>query len=644
MFEFFRSRDKSVRYLLTALLAMVALSMVTYLIPGGPGGGGGNNPGDQKVAEVCGETITTREVIVGIQNATRNKQFPPEMIQNYIPELINQMITERALACQSGKMGFHISDEDLAENIRTMLPNLFQGGQANTADYERFLSQNGLTIPEFESNVRKQMLLTRLRNVTLEGVIVTPQEVEAEYRRRKESAKVEYFAFNEDKFRAQVNVSGEEVQSYFGKNRLLFKQPERRSFDLLVLDQDKVAATYQVSDADLQNAYSSQKERFRTPERLRIRHILLKTTDKKPDEVTKIETKMKDLLKQIKGGADFGDLAKKNSDDTGSAVKGGELDWVTRGQTVKNFESTAFALKPNELSDVIKTEYGFHILQLLEKQDARLRPFDEVKAQLLEERKKNGVVEKLQASADQLRTALTKTPADAAQLAQKFGASYYQVKDAGAGDPLQEIGLNKEMSDAVTALQKGGVTSVVAAPGNKLAVAVLTGITPTRPSELAEAEGQIRGNLIGEKARQLAQDKSKELQNQIATAGGDLKKLAALVGADVKTTPDFQRDGAVEGVGSATYLADAFTKPIGTIIGPVTVMGQTVVAKVAGQIPADLGLLGAEREGIVQALKSRKARSRQDLFEDGLVSELTRQGKVKIDKDMITRIRKDFRT
>lgn len=644
MFEFFRSRDKSVRYLLTALLAMVALSMITYLIPGGPGGGAANNPGEQKVAEVCGETITTREVMAGIQNATRNKQFPPEMIQNYIPELINQMITERALACQSGKMGFKITDEDLAENIRTMLPNLFQGGQTNTADYERFLSQNGLTVPEFETNVRKQMLLTRLRNVTLEGVIVTPQEVEAEYRRRKESAKVDYFAFNEDKFRAQVNVSAEEVQSYFGKNRVLFKQPERRSFDLLVLDQDKVAATYQVSDADLQNAYSSQKERFRNPERLRIRHILLKTTDKKPEEVTKIEAKMKDLLKQVKGGADFGDLAKKNSEDPGSAIKGGELDWVTRGQTVKNFESTAFALKPNELSDVIKTEYGFHILQLLEKQDARLRPFDEVKAQLMDERKKNGVVEKLQASADQLRTALTKTPADAAQLAQKFGASYYQVKDAAPGDPLQEIGLNKEMGDAVTALQKGGVTSVVPAPGNKLAMAVLTGITATRPSELAEAEGQIRGQLIGDKARQLAQDKSKELQNQIASAGGDLKKLAAMVGAEVKTTPDFQRDGAVEGVGSATYLADAFTKPIGTIIGPVTVMGQTVVAKVAGQSPADLGQLGSEREGIVQALKSRKARSRQDLFEDGLVSELTRQGKVKIDKDMITRIRKDFRS
>ena len=85
MFEFFRSRDKSVRYLLTALLAMVALSMVTYLIPGGPGAGGGNNPGEQQVAEVCGETITIREVMAGIQNATRNKQFPPEMIQNYIP-------------------------------------------------------------------------------------------------------------------------------------------------------------------------------------------------------------------------------------------------------------------------------------------------------------------------------------------------------------------------------------------------------------------------------------------------------------------------------------------------------------------------------------------------------------------------------
>lgn len=643
MFEFFRSRDKSVRYLLTALLAMVALSMVTYLIPGGPGGGGSNGS-DQKVAEICGETLTSRDVIGAIQNATRNKQVPPEMIQNYIPELINQMITERALACQSGKMGFNITDEDLAENIRTMLPNLFQGGKVSSEDYERFLSQNGLTVPDFEKNVRKQMLLTRLRNVALEGVIVTPQEVEAEYRRRKESAKVEYFAFNEDKFRPMVNVSAEDVQGYFGKNRVLFKQPERRSFDLLVLDQEKVAANFQVTDADLQNAYSANKDRFRTPERLRIRHILLKTADKKPAEVTVIENKIKDLLKQIKGGADFGELAKKNSEDVGSAVKGGELEWVTRGQTVKNFETAAFGLKPNEMSDVIKTEYGFHILQVLEKQDARLRPFDEVKAQLLDERKKQGVIEKLQASADQLRAALSKTPADAAQLAQRFGASIYQVKDAAPGDPLQEIGLNKDMDDAVAGLQKGGVTALIPAPGSKLAVAVLTGITPSRPSELAEVEAQIRGKLISDKARQMALDKSKELQAQIGTSGGDLRKLATMVGAEVKMTPDFQRDGAVEGLGSATYFADAFTKPIGTIIGPVTVMGQTVVAKVAGQTQADMGQLGTDRDTIVQGLKSRKARSRQDLFEDGLVSELTRQGKVKIYADMIARIRKEFRS
>lgn len=643
MFEFFRSRDTSVRYLLTAMLIMVALSMVTYLIPGGPGSGS-SGATEQQVAVICGETVTLREVAAGIQNAMRNKQFPPEMVQNYIPEYVNQMITERAMACQSGNMGFKISDEDLAETIRGMLPNLFPGGQVNVDVYTQFLQQQGLTVAEFEKNVRKQMLLTRLRNVAMEGVIVTPQEVEAEYRRRKESAKLDYFSFNEDKFRAQATVSSEEVQAYFAKNRLLFKQPERRSFDMLVFDQGRFAATYQVTEGEVLQAYNQSKDsRFRTPERLHIRHILLKTADKKPEEATAIENKAKDLLKQIKGGADFAELAKKNSEDPGSAVKGGDLDFISRGQTVKNFENTAFALKPNEISGVIKTEYGFHILQLLEKQEARLRPFEEVKAQLLEERKKQGVVEKLQSTADQLRAALLKTPGDAAQLAQKSGANYYQVKDALPGDPLQEIGMNKEMGDSVTALQKGGVTGIVTAPGNKLAIATLTGITPSRPSELNEVEAQIRTTLTTDKARQLAQEKTKEVQNQVGSAGGDLRKLAALAGADVKSTPDFQREGAVEGLGSANYFADAFSKPIGTIIGPVSVMGQTIVAKITGQTPADLGGLAAEREAIVTALKSKKARTRQDLFEDGLVSELTRQGKVKIYKDVIDRLRKDFR-
>ena len=642
MFELFRSRDKAVRYLLTALLMMVALSMVTYLIPGG--GSGASNTPDPVVAEVGGEPITYREVLTGLQGAMRNKTFPPEMVQNYIPEFVNQMISERALAYQAKSMGFIITDQDLADSIRAMLPQVFPNGQVNADLYRGFLQQQGYTVPDFEANVRKQMMLTRLRNLALEGMIVTPQEVELEYRRRKESAKVDYFTFAPDKFRGQVTISPADVQAYFAANRAQFKQVERRSVDLMVIDEAKIAAGFQVTDSDLRAAYDGAKDRFRTPDRVNVRHILLMTTNKKPEEIPAIENKAKDLLKQIKAGADFAELAKKNSEDPGSAPKGGEYGWMVKGQTVANFERAAFALKPKEISDVVKTEYGFHIIQTMEKEDARLRPFDDVKAQLLAERKKNGLQEKVQLAADQLRAALLKNPDQAAQLASKFNANYYPVKNVGPSDPLQEIGVNREMEEAIMTLAKNGVTPIIAAPGNKLAMAVLTGITPPRPSELNEVEGQIKERLMGDRSTAMAMDKLKEVQAQVGSSGGDLKKLAALVKAEVKTTPEFRRDGAVEGLGSATYFTDAFTKPIGTVIGPVTVMGQTVVAKVVAQAAADMTQLAGERDGIVSGIKARKARLRQDLFEDGLVSNLIKSGKVKINQDAINKVKAAFRT
>ncbi len=240
------------------------------------------------------------------------------------------------------------------------------------------------------------MLLTKIQNLALEGMIVTPEEVEREYRKKNEKVKVEYISLTPQKFLSQATATPEEVKNYFQQHRANYSIPEKRSYDLIVVDQERIAAGVNLGDDDLRKLYQSNQDRYRTPERVHARHILLKTTDRPKEDLPKIEAKAKDLLKQIKSGADFAELAKKNSDDPGSATKGGDLDWVVRGQTVPNFEKAAFALKPKETSDVIKTEYGFHIVQVLEKQDARVKPFDEVKKELAEEGKKRIVNDKIQ--------------------------------------------------------------------------------------------------------------------------------------------------------------------------------------------------------------------------------------------------------
>ena len=642
MFDLFRSRAKAVRYLLGGLLMLVAISMVVTLIPGF---GTNGSSRDQIVAEIGKEVISLREVQLEVQRAQRNKAFQPEMAQVYVPQIVDRMITDRAFAYEAGRQGFQVTEADLALAIRASIPQLYQDGNfVGKEVYAGFLAQQNLSIPEFEAAIRRQLLAMKLQGLAVEGVIVTSAEIEQEFRRRNDKVKLEYIALTAAKYRSQVSVSPEEIRAYFEKNRSAYQSPEKRGFAMLVIDEAKVGQKMTVPEGELRRMYEARKEEFRIPERVKVRHILLKTTGKPAEEIPKLQARAEELLKQIKAGADLGELARKNSEDTGSASKGGDLGWIVRGQTVKAFEETAFSQKPKQISNVVKTEYGFHILQVLEKEDARLKPFEEVKDQLAQERKRQAVFETMQRLADQAHDELAKTPLEAEQIGRRLDIQYVKVGKIGYSDPIPEIGASKEVMEAVGSLQKGQVTPVIQAQGNKLVVAVLTDIFPAAPSELAEVEKEIKDQLLSEKATQLLQQRAREAFDKAKSLNGDLKKVAQAMGLEVKTTQDFGADGAADGIGQASMISDAFTQPVGAVLGPVAAGEQQIVYKVASKTPPDLSKLAEQRNDLVSALKSRKANSRMELFEDSLRAALIRQGKVKIHQDVINRLVGSYRS
>ncbi len=643
MFDLFRSREKSVRYLLGGLLGLVALSMVITLIPGI--GGGTTTRDDQVVAEIGKDTITTREVQNQLQEALRGKQIPRELLETYLPQFVDQMIEERAVAYEASRLGFQITDADLAAAIQAGFPSVFPNGQFNKAAYEQTLSQIGLTVAQFEANLRKSMLQNALNNIALEGIFVPPSDVEQEYRRRNDKIKVAYIAMSPEKFRSQVKITPEELKAYFNTNRAAFMSPEKRGFQLLIADEGRIGETIDVSDGMLQQAYTANKERFRTPERVKVRHILLMTTNKPKEEVAKLKAKADDLLKQIKSGADFAELARQNSDDPGSKAKGGDLDWVVRGQTVKNFETAAFSLKPKELSNVITTEYGFHILQVMEKQDAHTQSFDEVKTQLATDYKRQAVFDKMQTVMDQARGVVAKNPAQAQQVAEQDHLLFVPVEKAGVGEPIPQVGNVPELTTAIVTLKKGEVSPVIQLPGNRLAVVVLTEIYPARPSEFAEAETQIRDRFQQDRSQTLAQQKIKEAADKLKAGDTDLDKLAKSLGVEVKTTGDFfNRDGAAEGIGQGAYLTDAFLKPVGSIVGPLSVMGQSFIVKIVAKQDTDMSKFAADRDALVIQLKSKKGIERRDLFYDSIMSRLIAEKKVKKHEDTIRRLAGAYRS
>ena len=288
------------------------------------------------------------------------------------------------------------------------------------------------------ADLRRQILITRLREVAIEGTIVTPLEIEQAYRKKNEKIKIEYVKIPNDKYRAEAQPTGEEMQSFFKANNARYQTPETKNLAILIADPAKMEQAATPTDADLRRMYSQNLDSFRTPERVKVRHILLKTEGKPASEEPKIKAQAEDLLKQIRGGADFAALAKKNSEDTGSAANGGEYPgWVTRGQTVPEFEKAAFSLKPGQTSDLVKTQYGYHIIQVLQHEDARLRPFEEAKSELAVQWKKQSVNDAMNKISDTAQAALQKDPAHPEKVAADLNMQLVRVDGHAAGQTGQ---------------------------------------------------------------------------------------------------------------------------------------------------------------------------------------------------------------
>jgi len=474
------------------------------------------------------------------------------------------------------------------------------------------------------------------------SVIVTPQEVEKAYREANEKIKIAYVVFPQDKFKADVNATQADLEAFYNAHKGTYTTPESRNAGIILIDQDKVAATIQVPDAQLQAYYDSHKDDFRTPERVKVRHILLQTTGKSPEEVAKIKAKAEDLLKQIKNGGNFAELAKKNSQDPGSAANGGDLGWVVRGQTVKNFENTAFSLKPGEISNLVTTEYGFHIIQVEEKEAAGLQPFDKVKGQIDAQLSKQQANDKMQSLADQAHAQLVKAPGNAEQIANSLGLQFVKADNIQPNGPIPGVGANKDLNDAITGLAKGQVTQVIQVTPARMAVAAVTAVNAPQVQPLAQVEAIVRNAYTMSKAQQLLVQKTKQAADE-AIKTGDLQALAKQYGLEVKESDLFTRNGSVGGNIGASLFSDLFNKPVGSVMGPVTSGPETVVAKLVDKVEPDMKDFAAQRDSIIQSLKQKQAQERDELFTDSIVNRLQQEGKIKYHKDVFNQILQHYR-
>jgi peptidyl-prolyl cis-trans isomerase D len=639
MYRFFRrNRDKIMKYLLIFFLGVVSLGMVITLAP--IPGGDTSNAQPNVLATLDGVNITTQEVQRRLEQQFRNSPLgnssqSQALMGRFAPNVLDEIVLDQAQVVEARRLGLAVGDQELAAAIRAY-PGLSNNGVFIGEDqYQNVIEQEtGMSVGQFEAQLRASLLTDKLREVVTDAVQVSPADVHQEFLKRNEKAKIAYVFFEASTFNKDVQVTPQALDAYFASHRDQYKVPQQRSLRYILIDADHVRSTVNVSDDDLRAYYSAHLDEYRVPERVKCAHILFKTTDKSPADVAKIRQTAQDVLSQIQKGADFAEMAKKYSEDT-TAANGGDLGWIVRGQTVKEFEDTAFAMQPGQVSGLVTTTYGIHIIKVFDKQTAHVQTFDEVKASIQSTLEKQKLDQAQAALADQVENAAKADPQHFDAVAEKFGVKSVQTSLFKFGQPIPDLGVNEGLQNLAFQLTPGEIGQPVTLPKG-IVITQLAQDVPAHTATLDEVRSQVEQDYRKDQGKVLASEKAKDLAAKAKTE--DFKKAAASLGLTVKESKDFTRQDTVDNLISGSELGDAFTLSPGQTSGVVAVGSNQIVFQVLTHTPADESTFAAQQGQIRQDLLEQKRSLAWEIYRQNLKQELIRQGKLKMNPDALKQL------
>jgi peptidyl-prolyl cis-trans isomerase D len=628
MFALFRKNKEAVKkYLLIFFLGIVSLSMVVVMAP--LPSGDTSTPQGNVLASIGGNSITSSDLDQTIRDRFKNSPmgFDKRMVPMVAPSVLDQMVIDQILVEQAGKMGVEVSDQEVLKAFQS-IPWLYPDGNFVGADRaaDMVAQYTGKTLVQFENLERDSLLEEKIRSIVTDGVQVTPAEVLAQFRHRNSKAKIDYVLFDPSQFLKDVNVTPEALEAFFRKDPAHYKLPEQRQVRYAVIDPDQVRAQVNVNEVELREYYAQHLSDYRVPDRVKVAHILFKTTGKTPAEVATVEKTAADVLNQVRAGGDFGELAKKFSEDS-TAQAGGELGWLVHGQTVPEFDTIAFSLKPGAVSGLVKTTYGFHILKVEDKQVAHLQSFDEVKDSIRGDMEKQRVADAQGKLAGSLESQLKANPQQFDDIVRKAGLEPKESPVFKYGQPVADLGKTDAFENLAFQLRLNEVGTPISIPKGE-AIIQLVQIVPEHVPTLDEVRAQVEEDYRHDQSIVLAQDKAKKLAELAKTQ--DFDKAAKSLGLSPKESNDFSENEYVEGVGSGSQLGDAFTLNPGQVSGVISAGTNQVLFKVVSHTAPNEADFASQRDQLSEELLDQKRDLQFEIYRQNLKDQFIRSGKLKI--------------
>jgi peptidyl-prolyl cis-trans isomerase D len=433
---------------------------------------------------------------------------------------LERMVGERVISAAALDSKLVTSDQRLARELQSnQLIASLRGpdGKLDMARYRQLVSAQGMSPEMFEASVRADLssrqVLAGVGGTSFATPAIAAVSVGAFLERRE----VQVARFAPSDYTSRVTPTDAEIEEFYKKNPTMFQAPEQASIEYLVLDSATVMKNITVNEQDLKTYFEQNAGKLAGKEERRASHILIASPKDAPAaERAKAKAKAEELLAQVKKAPDsFAEVAKKNSQDPGSAANGGDLDYFARGAMTKAFEDAAFSLKKGEISGLVETEFGYHIIKVTDVKAPKQRTFEEMKPELEAELKKQQAQRKFSETADTFSNSVyeqadsLKPTAEKLKLEVKTASNVGRTPTPGAPGVLANAKFLNALFSQDSIQKKRNTEAVEVAP-NTLVSGRIVQYAPAHTRPLAEVKAEVRDRLVAQRAAALARKEGTE--------------------------------------------------------------------------------------------------------------------------------------
>jgi peptidyl-prolyl cis-trans isomerase D len=522
-------------------------------------------------------------------------------------QVLEGLVTDRLLELEAKRLGITVSDEAVARAIATSEEFQEDGRFIGTGEIRRRLELQGMSEEDFEKSLRRQLLRQSLESLIGADVSPSEAEVEREFRRRTEQVKLEYVLVDAERFRAGVQPTEEQLKARFEAEKATYGIPEKRVLAYVRLDRETLQGQVAVTERDMELYYQDHRDEFRQEEEACASHILVKvrTADGTEGHTdAEARTIAQGLLDQVRSGGDFAELAKKFSEDQGSAQSGGDLGCFPPGRMVPEFDDAAFALAPGEISDLVKTSFGVHVIRLASKREESVLPFAQAKERIRATVTDRKVRELGEQKALALSDALSRGKS-LEEAAKAQGLAVQKSAPFARGETPPELS-SPALVARVFQMKAGQVEKEGFTLPQGAAFVALSEIQPSRSPGLEEVRDRVRADVVEEKAREEAKTLAGNVRVRAETVG--LEKAAAAAGLVRKETPALTGRGQPLGdLGTGFALEEAaFSLEEKALSDPVRTSSGWAVLRALERKAFDPAELARQKDQITASLRQQK--------------------------------------